>query len=146
MGALRIRFQKPTTFPSTLDAFNETSHGATYMARAEMEEHFGFLLNGHKRESLRELSQKQHSAANLKQVLAALKRRGLAVYAVDLTTDEARRCGMCVVRALIPGLQPLSFNYLAQFRGHPRLYDAPLSMGYPSHNEDRLNPWPQPFM
>ena len=63
-------------------------------------------------------------------------------YAVDLTTDEARRAGLVVVRVLIPGLQPLSFNQLAQFRGHPRLYDAPRAMGHTSHVEEELNPFP----
>lgn len=146
MGVLRIRFQKRATFPSTLEAFNEVSHGATYMAREEMEEQFGFLVNSGKRTKLTELLRHDHSTGTLKHVLAILKKRGLAVYAVDLSTDEARRCGMRVVRAIIPGLQPLSFNYLAQFRGHSRLYEAPSAMGYTTCDEDGLNPWPQPFM
>jgi ribosomal protein S12 methylthiotransferase accessory factor len=52
---------------------------------------------------------------------------------------------MTVVRAIIPGLQPLTFHHRARFLGHPRLYEAPVRMGYPARLEAELNAWPQPF-
>jgi ribosomal protein S12 methylthiotransferase accessory factor len=52
---------------------------------------------------------------------------------------------MNVVRAIVPGLQPLTFHYRARFLGHPRLYQAPARMGYPTRLEAELNAWPQPF-
>ncbi|MFC7479479.1 hypothetical protein ACFQX7_04670 [Luedemannella flava] len=66
-------------------------------------------------------------------------------YVVDLTSDEALRAGMTVVRTVIPRLQPLSFSYRARYLGHPRLYRAPARMGHPTRSEAELNPWPQPF-
>ena len=78
-------------------------------------------------------------------VLERFRRKGLDVYVVDLSTDEALRSGVRVVRVLVPGLQPFSFQYRAQYKGHRRLYDAPKEMGYPVHDEDQLNTWPQPF-
>jgi ribosomal protein S12 methylthiotransferase accessory factor len=69
----------------------------------------------------------------------------MEAFVVDLSTDEALRCGVRIVRVLIPALQPLSFNYRARYLGHPRLYDAPMQMGHPVHQEEQLNHWPQPF-
>jgi ribosomal protein S12 methylthiotransferase accessory factor len=46
---------------------------------------------------------------------------------------------------VIPGLQPVGFDYRARYLGHQRLYDAPKQMGYPVYAEEDLNPWPQPF-
>ena len=82
---------------------------------------------------------------DLAALVERLAGRGLEVVVVDLTSDEAARAGLWVVRAVIPGLQPLSFNYRARFLGHGRLYDAPLRMGHRSWSEPDLNLWPQPF-
>jgi ribosomal protein S12 methylthiotransferase accessory factor len=70
----------------------------------------------------------------------------MEAYAVDLTCDEAREIGMWVVRVIVPGLMPLSFVGAAQYRGTPRLYEAPVAMGYTAHAAADLNPWPQPFV
>ena len=79
------------------------------------------------------------------EILASFQSKGISIYAVDLTTDEARRVGMKVLRVVIPALQPLSFCYTAQYKGHPRLYEAPSLMGYTVRDEQNLNKWPQPF-
>jgi ribosomal protein S12 methylthiotransferase accessory factor len=81
----------------------------------------------------------------LQLVLDQLARNHFEVYAVDLSTDEALNSGMRVVRVVIPGLQPFSFHYRAQYKGHARLYDAPRRMGYTARREEQLNEWPQPF-
>jgi len=84
-------------------------------------------------------------AQSLAAVLSLFRRRGMDVYAVDLSTDEAVRAGIWVVRVIIPSLQPLGFYYRARYLGHSRLYEAPERMGYPVHSEAQLNHWPQPF-
>ena len=66
--------------------------------------------------------------------------------AVDRTPAELGAVGLTAVSVIIPDLQPMSLFPLAQYRAHPRLYQAPELMGYPSHSEKDLNPWPQPFM
>jgi ribosomal protein S12 methylthiotransferase accessory factor len=53
--------------------------------------------------------------------------------------------GFVAVRAVVPGLQPVSFWPRAQYRAHPRLYQAPAAMGYTVHGEPDQNYWPQPF-
>ncbi|HUR78318.1 MAG TPA: YcaO-like family protein [Acidimicrobiales bacterium] len=40
-------------------------------------------------------------------LVARLRRVGLAGYAIDLTTDELKRAGLCAVRVVVPGLSPL---------------------------------------
>jgi ribosomal protein S12 methylthiotransferase accessory factor len=67
------------------------------------------------------------------------------VVVVDRTTDELRRAGLTAVAAIIPDLQPMTLHPLARYLGHPRLYSAPLAMGYRSLREEEINPWPQPF-
>ena len=127
--------------------FEDVFHGATYMARAENAHAFDFLLHSHNEIRLSEIMKRQSSGIQptLKGLLKLLRAKHLDAYAVDLTTDEAMRAGLRVVRAIVPGLQPLSFRTRAQYKGHSRLYEGPGLMGYKSHNEAALNGWPQPF-
>jgi ribosomal protein S12 methylthiotransferase accessory factor len=147
MGSCRILFRNPQTIPESWDDFTDTSHGAAYMAQREQAHAFDFLLQS---PNTRPLSHMRSLSSNdekrdLQAILELLRCKGLTVYAVELSTDEALRAGMRVVRVVIPGLQPLSFDYRARYLGHQRLYDAPYRMGYPVYTEKELNPWPQPF-
>lgn len=144
---IRVAFRKPRSVPATWDEFTDFFHGATYMARAEHSGAFDFLLRQNQRRSLGEIKPLGNGdvAQSLAAVLSLFRRRGMDVYAVDLSTDEAVRAGIWVVRVIIPSLQPLGFYYRARYLGHSRLYEAPERMGYPVHSEAQLNHWPQPF-
>jgi ribosomal protein S12 methylthiotransferase accessory factor len=147
MASGRIVFRHPQIIPESWDDFTGTAHGAAYMAKPEQSRAFDFLLESR---STRSISQMRSLSRNdekqdLQTILGLLRRKGLNVYAVELSTDEALRAGMRVVRAVIPGLQPVGFDYRARYLGHQRLYDAPKQMGYPVYAEEDLNPWPQPF-
>ena len=89
-------------------------------------------------------------AGNLKQQLQALIARlqscGHEVIGVDMTAPEVRRHHLRVVRAIVPGLQPLGLEEGGRFGG-ARLYQAPLRMGYGSQlrSEAHLNPYPHCF-
>jgi ribosomal protein S12 methylthiotransferase accessory factor len=147
MAAGRIAFRQPRTAPENLEEFTEIFHGASYMARAEQAGAFDFLVYSGRRRLLSEmpsLTAPDHKAA-LRKVLDTLQEKQLEAFAVDLSTDEALRVGMRVVRVLIPRLQPLAFQYRARYLAHPRLYEAPKLMGYPVYPEEQLNRWPQPF-
>jgi ribosomal protein S12 methylthiotransferase accessory factor len=137
--------------PDNEEDFNQLYHGASYMAREQQANAFDFLLDGPTRVPL------AHVAANspalsthdsrtaLAKVLAHLTTLGHSIYAADLSTDEALRADMRVVRVIIPSLMPFSWVQRARFLGHPRLYDAPRAMGFPVRDEPEINPWPQPF-
>lgn len=150
---IRVAFRKPRPVPATFDEFSDFFHGATYMARAEHNGAFDFLLHQNHRRPLSEITPvgnegnegNEDVAQSLAAVLSLFRRRGMDVYAVDLSTDECIRAGIWAVRVIVPSLQPLGLYYRARYLGHSRLYEAPERMGYPVHNEAHLNHWPQPF-
>jgi ribosomal protein S12 methylthiotransferase accessory factor len=143
----RVALSTAPPVGSQVEDFQTVSEGASYMAKAERRGAFGFLLGSNHKRSLAEMRSLATGTAegDLAVVVDLLDRGGMEVVVVDLTTDEAARAGLWVVRAIIPALQPLSFTHRARFLGHPRLYDAPVRMGYRSWSEPELNPWPQPF-
>jgi ribosomal protein S12 methylthiotransferase accessory factor len=147
VAATRIALQNVGPCPYDWADFTDVAHGGTYMARPEQSGAFKFLLRSPQKRRLTEIgaltSRDEKQALQL--VLEHLRRKRLDVYAVDLSTDEALRSGLRVVRVIIPGLQPLGFQYRARYLGHARLYQAPREMGYPVRSEEQLNPWPQPF-
>jgi len=145
MAACRIAFRAPREVPKDYDEFTDVFHGAAFMARAENAGAFDFLTRGPRAVRLTAMPDALPESDALPAVLRNLRRKNMDVWIADLSTDEAIRAGMRVVRAIIPGLQPLSFRYRARFLGHSRLYAAPRLMGYPVLEESQLNPWPQPF-
>ncbi len=146
MASIRVAFRNSRQIPKNVDDFKDVFDGATYMARSEHLAGFDFLLN-HKYErtigEMSALAPKNTSA--LKCILEKLDKNDLTAFAVDLSTDEAIRCGLRAVKVVIPELQPLSFHYRARYLGHRRLFEAPLKMGYPVSAEGEVNDWPQPF-
>lgn len=146
MSSIRTAFRQPRQIPEDTQEFADIFDGATYMARAENAHAFDFVLQSESSRKLTNLpSIGGDATVRLRFVLERLQHLGMDVYAVDLSTDEAVRAGMKVVKVLIPSLQPISFNHRARYLGHPRLYEAPRKMGYRTLDENQLNPWPQPF-
>ena len=80
-------------------------------------------------------------------VLRSLQRRSLDAIVVDLTLPEIASAGLRVVRAIVPGLIPLTFGQRFVAKGGARLYHVPVSVGYraTAFREDELNPAPHPF-
>jgi ribosomal protein S12 methylthiotransferase accessory factor len=145
--AAMLAFCNPWPIPDKWEDFTEITHGASYMGRPEQAHAFNFLFRSGERRRLSKMpclaSEDEKHA--LQTVLAILRRERMDVYAVDLSTDEAIRARLRVVRVIIPGLQPVGFQYRARYLGHARLYEAPAQMGHPVHGEEHLNHWPQPF-
>lgn len=146
-ASTRIGLTTDRDLPEDPLAFIRVHHGADYMGRAERRDAFGFLLESPGRRRLSEMPScaTDDPASDLRVLIGTLRKAGMDAYAVELTTDEAFDVGFRVVRVVVPALQPLSFVHSARFLGHPRLYAAPIEMGYPSRPEGELNPWPQPF-
>jgi hypothetical protein len=132
--------EDPDTFIGVFDGALHTGHPDNAAA-------FDFLLGSDERRPLSDVPSLEQGSSieNLRAVLDVLRARDMDAVAVDLTTDEAARVGFKVVRTIIPDLQPLSFAYRAQYKGHPRLYEAPRLRGYRTRPESELNPFPQPF-
>lgn len=83
----------------------------------------------------------------LQTVLQRIHARGYDVYVIDCTPPKIRELGLHIVKAIIPGLQPLSVGHgLAPLGGrrifeYPRLIDPKARESTPK----TLNPWPHPF-
>lgn len=120
--------------------------GALLAGPPEKRHLFDFLLEGERpRRSLNELPRFTQNGPALPHLVEKLRAKGCDVVVVDMTTDEAREVGACVVRVLVPQLMPLSFAHRARYLGHPRLYEAPRAMGLQVRSEQEINPHPQPF-
>jgi ribosomal protein S12 methylthiotransferase accessory factor len=147
LAQCRIYLRNRRNIPTEWKDFNEVYHGASFMAGAEQSHAFDFLIRSNRQKKMEDITSFGHldTWEALQLILTKLRHRKMNVYAVDLSTDEALRVGMHVVRIIIPELQPLSFNYSARYLGHPRLYEVPHLMGAPVLSESELNHWPQPF-
>jgi ribosomal protein S12 methylthiotransferase accessory factor len=130
-----------------LSKFSGVLDGARYMARPQLAPAFSFLVDGaRQRTGPERAGLPQAPAEALAWLVATLSGRGMQAVAVDRTPHEIAAVGLTAVNVIIPDLQPMSLRPLAQYRAHPRLYQAPELMGYPAHAEEDLNPWPQPFL
>lgn len=134
--------------PASPEQFTSFVDGGLYMGLRERSQAFAFLRERHETHtsalSCTELPDKPDEA--LRYVVQRLSDKGMQVIAVDRTTTELAEVGLTAVKVVIPGLQPMSLHPFAQFRGHPRLREAPAAMGRRVLPEGELNPWPQPFM
>ena len=147
MAHIRVAFQWERSIPADWRDFSHVLDGATLMAREDHARAFAFLLNSSRVSRASSLSQisGDHDGERLREVLNRLRHAGAEAFAVDLSTDEAIRCGLKVVKVVIPALQPLSFNYRARYLGHARLRDALRTLGYPPTADQDVNHYPQPF-
>ncbi|MGP4066177.1 YcaO-like family protein [Oceanobacillus sp. M65] len=143
----RIAMMNRNEIPHNIDDFHGVFHGASYMAKQERLHAYDFLVNSENQVNLSQLENLEQDSpgSDLNFLLNRLEEKGFEAYAVDLTTDEAMKADMKVVRVIIPGLQPLSFSYRCRFLAHPRLYEGPRAMGYEVKSEEQINKWPQPF-
>jgi ribosomal protein S12 methylthiotransferase accessory factor len=147
MAIVTQAFREYRPYPQSWDEFCEIHHGASFMGHVERAQEFDFMIDCGAPISPSELPSVEGGEARikLKSLVDCLAERGHEIFAVDISTDEAIRAKLSVVRVIIPSLMPLSFSYRARFLGHKRLYDAPIVMGRVCLDENRLNAWPQPF-
>ena len=71
---------------------------------------------------------------------------GEPVYLVDLTTPDVAGLGLAVVRAIVPGLNPLAMGYGSRSLGGRRLWEVPGKLGHPGRSQYQGdNPLPHPY-
>lgn len=134
---------RPTRRPE--DGTVSVTGSAAYNASAGRRHVFRHLLEGER--EVRRLDQLPDLSGEPDPLATAVSRvaaRGAEVLVADITTDEARQVGMHAVKVLVPEAVPLSFIHSERYLGTPRLYTAPTAMGHESHDEESLNPEPQP--
>jgi ribosomal protein S12 methylthiotransferase accessory factor len=71
---------------------------------------------------------------------------GHQVLLADVTTEDVASLGLSVMRAVIPGFQPLQMGYAYRPLGGSRLWEIPQKLGYRGiTRESGDNPVPHPF-
>lgn len=135
-----------TAAPGSIDEVVAHGDGTGFMADAERSAAFDFLLCGaERRPRVRRAGLPADARSALATLAELFRQRDMPVAIVDRTPDELAGVGLTAVSVSIPDLIPVSGSPLAQFRAQPRLYEAPARMGFRTHGEKELNPWPQPF-
>jgi ribosomal protein S12 methylthiotransferase accessory factor len=85
---------------------------------------------------------------DIERCVAVLAEQGYEVIVVDITTEDVRELGWCVVRVLVPGLVPLHGHHRRPYLGLPRLREIPDKLRWAENGWDPkagLNPDPHPF-
>ncbi|AGT10940.1 YcaO-like family protein [Paracoccus aminophilus] len=133
--------------PADSNDFRALYDGAHLLGRPEHEPAFDFLTHSTRSVLLSQMlrPEAESPSERLSYIVARLEALGMEPVIVDLTTDELRDLGIWVVRAVIPGLMPMSSVQKGRFLGTPRLYDYPAKAGFGTLCEAQINPLPQPF-
>lgn len=144
---IRGMYHAPWEEPETLSDFTEMMDGARYMGKTYRRHGYDFLLgeSTERKDFVDRGVYAESVEAALARAVQTFRDLDMPVIAFNRTTSEIEHAGLKATSVLIPDLQPLAFSPVAQYRGHPRLYDAPRVLGYPVRDEESLNPFPQPF-
>lgn len=122
-------------------------HAAFFFDEKRLHE-FDFLLRGSAPVCLRGKTRSENSEpARLRELVSDLVRRGYDPMYVELTTPDLVDFPIHVVRALVPGLQPIQFGYGHERLGCDRLYNLPqlLRLSDRRAEEHELNRCPHPL-
>jgi ribosomal protein S12 methylthiotransferase accessory factor len=84
---------------------------------------------------------------NIQTLVDKLDQKDLNVIVKDLTTSDVDEAGFKVIRAVVPGMQPLDVDHTRRYFGGTRLYEVPHKMGLRNQplTEDEVNPYPHMF-
>lgn len=85
-------------------------------------------------------------ADELAHLVSKIAATGEKVLVSDLTTDDVASLGLSVVRAMVPGYQPLHMGFGLRARGGRRLYEVPQRLGHRGISPGAPdNPAPHPY-
>jgi len=141
----RTKFEHEIEIPERVEDFIRLQDGAAYMGRPEHRGAFNFLIETEAGPMPTDAELPESDAGKLAVLTDALRKMGIDVYAIDLTTDELKDIGLWAVRVVMPQLMPMSPIYRARYLGHPRVYDIARKNGRAGFDESAINPFPQPF-
>ncbi|GJL78057.1 MAG: hypothetical protein NPINA01_10460 [Nitrospinaceae bacterium] len=106
-------------------------HGFAHAVWPELRKSSEFLFKSDKELSVEDLPNKfnQSMVTNVKYLVKLLQEKGLNAVIVDLTTPDINEVGFKVIRAVVPGLQPLDVSHEYRYLGGRRLYAVPYESG-----------------
>ncbi len=124
-------------------------HAVAHAVCPELQKEIDFLVSSKTTVSLNEIKDKSHKGyvSNINTTMELLKEKGLETIALDITTPDIDEAGFKVVRAIVPGLQPLDIDHNTMYLGGKRLYQAPCNAGLLERplKEEELNMAPHCF-
>jgi ribosomal protein S12 methylthiotransferase accessory factor len=86
---------------------------------------------------------------NLKDIIQVFRRLNLDVIVVEQTSQETLRNGLYCIKALIPGMLPMTFgHHLTRLTGLERVLRIPAELGYTRQplTIEQLHVYPHPFL
>jgi ribosomal protein S12 methylthiotransferase accessory factor len=134
-----------TPVPATADAVAEQAHHLLYWSDTERRADAAFLWAARARRRLADLPDLSGGGprAELTRMCRRVAEIGHRTLFAELTTPDVANAGLAVMRALVPGLQPLCFGHALRPSAGPRLRRVPQALGYPAMVEE--NPLPHPY-
>jgi ribosomal protein S12 methylthiotransferase accessory factor len=142
-------FEQPERLGGNAGAIRTFDDHTLYYAGEERARRAAFLDASSERRSTREIAPLE--GGNVLELIEGVARRlaerGMAAYAVEVTSPDVRSGGLRVVRVVVPELCPLDVVEGARFLGGRRMYEAAFEAGLvPRRLEPAdLNPDPHPF-
>lgn len=129
------------------DVQNLSMHGLIY-GYSNMLSAFEFMMNAKTRlfDDMRNGSSGS-IREDIEICLDIFREKGMDVLFKEITTPEIAELGFCVVRVLIPGMQPLDITHNHRYLGGRRVYTVPRLLGYMKRESrpKELNRYPHPF-
>jgi ribosomal protein S12 methylthiotransferase accessory factor len=145
-----IKGRAPRIIPDPPDydtVIDQISHLNFYVDHLHLH-HAEFLFGSRKRVEFDAIA-KLSSGDPTRDVEILTERVGVVgerVLVADLTTSDIDAVGLKVVRAIVPGFQPLQMGYRLRSLGGRRLYEVPRRLGYRGISEGQSdNPAPHPY-
>ena len=130
------------------DVHTLDDHSA-FISQMERREEFAFLWQSGARKRIDELPNPSMGDVenDLDRCVRELAAKGHRAAIVELTTPDLVDYGIHVVRAVVPGLQPVHFGHGEERLGGERLFALPMQLGFAAsvRNENDLNPCPHPL-
>lgn len=124
-------------------------HGIAHAVDPTLSKSLEFLNPSGKQISFQDIKNRydENMVNNVRHLVDKLNEKDLNVIVKDLTTVDVDEAGFKVIRAVVPGMQPLDVNHARRYLGGKRLYETPCQMGLRSHplTEEEVNPYPHIF-
>ena len=126
---------------------NFTDRALLYAFR-DLPDAYSFLFNHREPVLLSSITRKRAQADELlRDCLAEVVAKGFQPAAVDLTTDDVRKCGYVVTRIVVPGFETMDGHHRLQMLGGVRWREVPIKLGFLSTAPtiSTLNSFPHPY-
>ncbi len=128
---------------------NTISQHALYYAQQDRSYLLDFLLSSVNTIRYSELANYEHPSRtiNLQTCLQFCAHAGVEVIVADLTRDDIRETGLRVIRAIAPGMVPLTFRNGEIPLACSRIYEVPVRLGWRDRpiEQDAINRHPHPI-